>query len=132
MQEKLISYETAKSAKEKGFNEECEYCYTKEGILIEPDVESTSIQYNSLLSKYNINYILYNGSTAPTQSLLQKWLRDVHKIVLYIIFDENTPDTYYRYHICSTNGFKRGNSKSIYTIYEEALEEGLIKALELI
>ena len=66
MKEQLISFSTAKLAKEKGFDNYDVANYYREGI----------------------NYALNNSGTstikevgnypAPTQSLLQKWLREKH------------------------------------------------------
>ena len=79
MEEQLVNFETAKLAKEKGFN-----IKTYKGYLSETIVEyfdtypSDSIR---LSEKYS-NSALKNDwlCTAPTQSLLQKWLREKHNI----------------------------------------------------
>lgn len=99
MKEQLISFETAKLAKEKDFpfidNYHLQW-YDKEGKLYYvqfPHDESLSSYFNKVYLKDNT---LYNGINdtkdnpivryeddlylAPTQSLLQKWLREVHNI----------------------------------------------------
>ena len=88
--------------------------------------------YKNDKSDTRYNYI----SLRPTQSLLQKWLREVHKlhvnIIMYeywypeveIINDraESYPHPNYEY----------PNGKVDYETYEEALEIGLQEALKLI
>ena len=96
MTDTIVSFKTAKLAKEKGFNVECEYGYTrlKELMTIDRSQESffegASRNYrNSELESYNKSYLECNDDeyvciyTAPTQSLLQKWLREVHNIRVY-------------------------------------------------
>lgn len=119
MEEQLISFETAKLAKEKGFNEECYLTYgkiLKEYCIFKSDYSET----NSEVNKYTYS--------APTQSLLQKWLREKHKIHIELQCDSN----YYKYFILiyyKTNCvFNLDDS----LIYEEALEIGLQEALKLI
>ena len=65
MKEELISFETAKLAKEKGYTQEWldHYEYYKE---------------DGSLHNWKYDY------PAPTQSLLQKWLREVHEIHIHI------------------------------------------------
>jgi hypothetical protein len=66
MRDKLVEYKTAKLLKEKGFNENCEYSFTKNG---------TSIH----LTWMDID------CSQPTQALAQKWLREIHGIHIVII-----------------------------------------------
>ena len=154
MEEKLVSYKVAKLAKEVGFNEECEYGYTrlKELMTIDRSQESffggASRNYrNSELESYNKSYLECNDDeyvciyTAPTQSFLQKWLREVHNIEIsvraikwendklktglvldsyeYEMYPLNKP--YYIYH--KVSGFKT---------YEQALEQAILESLKLI
>lgn len=66
-----------------------------------------------------------------TQSLLQRWLREQHKINISMINGSNTINLYY-YEINKTNKFPiKGDGSKNYT-YEQALEEGLYEALKLI
>ena len=66
-----------------------------------------------------------------TQSLLQRWLREQHKINISMINGSNTINLYY-YEINKTNKFPiKGDGSKNYT-YEQALEEGLCEALKLI
>jgi len=135
MKEQLISFETAKLAKEKGFNEGCLYDYNNSSDL-----------------RKNVHSLFYNDSLdfyiAPTQSLLQKWLREVYNIEVDVMrytysggeyqgkcymwaidkYDPNyNPETEDPW-ILET----RKSQGYDFKVYEEALEEGLYQALLLI
>ena len=129
MKEELITYNTAKLAKEKGFNYPYIFpeqvgvlsCYSGIGNL------GTSLMNNAI---YNIQ--------APTQSLLQRWLREEHKIEVSISWEQNMNWFYSIMWLWGTNAMITlelddiNNTKSGYKTYEEALEQGLIEALKLI
>jgi hypothetical protein len=113
MKDQLITFKTAKLAKEKGFNliciDGCEYNYTEDGILLGHE-DGGHRQY--------IPYM------APTQSLLQKWLREIHEIDVYCIPSDFETGIWYN-NIASHNPVFTGS-------YEEVLEKGLFEALKLI
>lgn len=124
MKEQLISFETAKLAKEKGFTEPCENWYNFSRLLLENCPQKT----------YPSNDRKFPSYSAPTQSLLQKWLREKHGIHVTVYF-------------CSKNEYDVSVGKSkypcmhhdliyepkrFYSTYEQALEIGLKTALELI
>lgn len=95
MKEQLIKIETAELAKAKGFNI--------------PLAENTKLYPETC------------RCTTPTQALLQKWLREVHKIECYAYpyrdhADDNNDPIKYRGH---RNGMKMFNT------FEEALESDL-------
>jgi hypothetical protein len=118
MEEQLIEFETAKLAKDKGFNEiPCHYVYD-EGIL-----KQSYQAFNRL-----------NFELAPTQSLLQKWLREEHEIYLCPIWNTYNVDLMdmlgYK---CKIFTWKKGEDMTkVFKTYEEALEKGLQEALKLI
>lgn len=123
IKEIYILRETAKLAKEKGFDDFSDdnnrvYCELKDSIFYHKVVQQ------NYSDKWNENY-LYR---APTQSLLQKWLRDVHNIYIniksYSITVNNSTEYY---HIVSVGSFKEE-----FKFYEEALEIGLQQGLKLI
>jgi hypothetical protein len=149
MKEQLISFETAKLAKEKGFNIECKYRYFK------VDKHSTFSKFHPIDS-YITSTLTYEEDTsgclpssktgeAPTQSLLQKWLREVHQIYVQIETDQTTYPKFC-YSISRFIGNPNNLSEkewywdklpynenwSLHRKYEEALEEGLQNALKLI
>ena len=123
MEEQLISFETAKLAKEKGFYIDCEHGFR---INEDGDVEFYECWHLHLSDHYEKHIketdFLYG---CPTQSLLQKWLREVHNIHVVIV---GSP----LYSPCvmlgGTNYWRQDDELS----YEEALEKGLQEALKLI
>ena len=68
---------------------------------------------------------------APTQSLLQKWLREVHKISIKIDDYYTNSRVRFDYNICEL-GSQEDNPVGIFETYEEALETGLYQALKQI
>ncbi len=77
MEEQLISFETAKLAKEKGFDIICQKGFNpNNGNIIEGNLWFV---LNTLESNYHIQ--------CPTQSLLQRWLREVHNIHIELLID---------------------------------------------
>ena len=120
MEEQLISFETAKSAKEKGFDIHCRFYYDEEMLSV---YENEDFPYNS-----------WNDSLfAPTQSLLQRWLREIHYIDVLAFHKYRlkgttwTSEVYFDSHLRYTNH----DYENDYT-YEEALEIGLLEGLKLI
>lgn len=137
--EEICTYEVCKLAKEKGFN--CKvynyyqatkhYCETLRGI-----------ELHSVLWKLETDdcYSRYNKSSedvvsAPTQSLLQRWLREEKNIHIEIIA---TASGYY-WCVNKTNGtsitdsdvLNRGtNEGGCFDTFELALEDALKYALE--
>jgi len=128
MEEQLISFETAKLAKKKGFNIPVDRFYNEslQGLGWRDSNEDQS--------KRNFN----NSNTdysAPTQSLLQKWLRIKHQIDITVMI--RFADSY---------GVVIHKDRNIYDgfeeiiihpqyqkdTYAEALEIGLLEALKLI
>lgn len=88
MKEQLISLETAKLAKLKGFKELCFHYYSEDGLQ-SPYLQNGSItdtdftvELDDLLEQHNNSF--HNTESAPTQSLLQKWLRDKHNIHIHL------------------------------------------------
>ena len=161
MEEQLISFETAKLAKKKGFNlltkeiisasnivnsrfaETFYYHYyiVEKGKSPKAEVCSTrSNCINGLIADYQDTLSKNNKYTwyfRTTQSLLQKWLREVHNIHIEVNIDilENWYFTAY-----NLSNKRCSEIPEIYekgkdfkgTTYEEALEIGLQEALKLI
>ena len=120
MKEQLISFETAKLAKEKGFNIPCLFGYGKKEEL---KTYNKADDFNSYVGTYT-------QISAPTQSLLQKWLREAHDLYVYCIPNINVLGVWHY-----VVEFKNKASNEIsqhYDTYEEALEKGLQEALKLI
>lgn len=70
MKEQLINFETAKLAKEKGLNEYCSSFYSLNSVTNEFDLYDCNNNWKEHKNSNNPISI-----SAPTQSLLQKWLR---------------------------------------------------------
>ena len=113
MQETIVSFKTAKLAKEVCFNDLDSKQYSEDGL--EP-----------------IKGFVYNGISAPTQALLQKWIREIHG--LHINIDLGIGWGYQLIHAGWTK--KPFSEKFVdeknFNTYEEALEEALYQALLLI
>jgi len=127
MKEKIISFETAKLAKELGFDiplrqENNVYNTLNKNI-------DKKLRSNQIKNWNNSKYI--NICSAPTQSLLQKWLREKHNInVITIPKLWNEGVIYYYYDIYTIEyiiAYKR--SMQNFKTYEKAFEEGLYDAL---
>ena len=137
MREQLITHITSVLAKAKGFDTYCEYSYW-EGKLT--DMTPGYPLEDGKHSDYN-TYLAYPRQLAPTQSLLQKWLREVHNVDVQINSYRKhgkkvySQAVYYDNFINNRSVRKtaRGNSVHItFSTYEEALEEGLLKGLKLV
>ena len=138
MTEQLISKETAILAKEKGFNEETYDYFNQSG------------EYETSLEKEYFNKGIHTSEniitiSCPTQSLLQKWLREKHNLYICIsaefyktginhtlqilCYNPNLSESdYYDNDKCT--GMYGDNAE--FETYEDALEFGLQKALKLI
>ena len=120
MKDELICFETAKIAKEKGFDESCRFVF-------ENDKEK-DLGY---IQRKNSTYP--NVFTRPTQTTLQKWLRDIHEIDVVAIpvrFTGHLEIGYWTYSVKSIQPV--GKQKYKFNTYEDALEIGLQEALKLI
>ena len=105
MKDTIIQYKTAVLAKEKGFI---------------PDYVKTSELYieSGLVDQ-------------PTQSLLQKWFRNIHGIHFFVYMDEILWDTF-RFNILINQKEIYDERTKLYDTYEQALEVGLFEGLKLI
>ena len=117
MKNQLISFETARLAKEKEFNVTCRSMYNKSG--------------KSFYEKEGWYWGAPNQFVAPTQSLLQRWLREKHTLIVYCL-PKITPTNDFVWY---TNFNIKESKKSwanCYSTYEDALEVALLEALKLI
>lgn len=131
MKDELVGIVVAKLAKEKGFNEVCLDTFDNKdkptnryNIRTHEDMSNEEIQEEFEVKNSN----LVEGYTArPTQSLLQRWLREICKIHIEIIPTGNKWHCV-MYPIVVINDV--GHFEDWET-YEEALEEGLLQGLQL-
>lgn len=122
MEEQLISFEVAKLAKKKGYILGCNYWYNFSGLLC-GKFENPHIPANGKFPSYS----------APTQSLLQKWLREVHDIFVFVAYGEDgfIVQTWKKDELEEAE-YPEFDSYTSQDTYEEALELGLQEALKLI
>ena len=100
------------------------------GDLISVVLDDGIIQYNSD-SDYAEKFVF----AAPTQSILQKWLRDEHKVFVQIEVDQTYEPKFCfgLWWYCGDGEWEGGTDRSdLYYTYEEALEAGLQEALKLV
>jgi hypothetical protein len=145
MKDQLVEFKTAKLAKEKGFDQSCSYYYThKYGKSEYLRKEHGKLKEFEAKDEYGDKIGVYYRKNskgqphiviAPTQTLLQKWLREEYNIHIYIepiwqIKDKGnnkaTPmySPWYVY-----DDVDEGDDMELYLTYEEALEIALMEAL---
>ena len=137
MEEQLVSFETAALAKEKGFDIDCKLFYsTKDRPPMAYNISAKeSLSDNPQYNKYML---------APTQSLLAKWLREVHNIEVLvsrippeaILASKTSGKSILKNYNCYVWNYNSNprvlNNGTFQDVYEEALEIGLQEALKLI
>ncbi len=144
MEEQLISFETAKLAKEKRFDVPTLRNYLEDTLDDFNIFNNTPFDFNNTKDEGGNIIEEHPFSSAPTQSLLQKWLREKYNIHINIyasgvglyatvvnqIIKTGPGAMDYKYNQADAKGskYKNGNHDT----YEEALEAGLQKALKLI
>lgn len=146
MEEQIISFETAKLAKEKGFDWETEEFYTNpkkpylaKGVQYGSDSDTyvRLWKWNSMPSNYPTNEedVL---CAAPTQSLLQKWLREEHNIYIELSVQEAKVIATWYWKIFKHRGSGKGliwiyedSNGKLSDTYEDALEEALKVGLKI-
>ena len=156
MKDELISFEAAKLANKKGFDGCCICAYEVCDITGKESMESAiNAIGDPFFNKENMIACEKNGYEAyldPTQSLLQRWLREVHDIEVWVCTGMiGSDDSEYYYNIRhiiypkakrECNRYETIESLKLYSggytnivpndTYEQVLEAGLIEALKLI
>ena len=132
MQEELVSFKVAKLAKEKGFNLSSPGYYSC-------DNPSSGVKGNQLTLRDWEKWTNFGSEdlqegtliySAPTQFILQKWLREVHNINITISI---IVDPRYNGYYCEIRlGRKYISSHYCSKTYEDSLEFALEEALKLI
>lgn len=117
--DEICTYEVAKLAKEKGFNEKC-YHYYQNGVL----------ESDECFNRYNKG--VDSVCSAPTQSLLQRWLREEEGYYVYPFFDnESRRWTWVCRELTGDKWIQLLDFEERYfDTYELALEDALKYALE--
>ena len=127
MTEELVTLKTAKILKEKGFNEFCKDIINDNGKLME-----TVYRTNNDLPK--------SFYSCPTQSIAQKWLREIRGVYVYVepVIGKRWKLSFCDFNVPAEesdwmeNEINKGNGYKVYVTYEEALEAGIQEALMLI
>lgn len=133
IQDEIVTHEVAKLVKEKGFPQDvfgtCEMksaCYLEDGRFY----------------KDGCIYPIENAYTAPTQSLLQRWLREERGIYIEVYIDWEDSIDYnmikYSWRVSTTykvgdkkiGGRIRNESELYFDTYELALEDALAYSLK--
>ncbi len=138
----IVQFQTAKLAYQKGYTRLTvgipytsvkKHYYNRDGEL-DGDV---TYMIQAISNGEDVTGFIYD---APAQSTLQKWLREVHNILVTV---DINPDLYRgRANYCAdvkncdpnsdSLGLRLLDGFSLHQSYEEALEEGLYQALMLI
>ena len=123
IEESYVGFETARMLKEAGFDAPCLCCYTSDG-----EKEETRVPLNH---NFGLDY------SRPTQALAARWLREKHRIVVNVAFiPPSVNGDIWQYFIEKMDNMvwigDFEPSERRYKTYEEALEEGLKRSLELI
>ena len=120
----FVSYLTAKLAQERGFDIYCSDCYETSNT----DPEFHCDTYTGLTGADGYHFDCYR----PTQTFLQKWLREKYSIDIYVVPHTQQNKIGYinriQVNFCITNEI----DYKIYSTYEEALEHGLSESLKLV
>lgn len=141
MEDQFVTKETAKLAKEKGFDEGCLKSITR--------IESNNYEFiNTNIKSKSLNWLdhlTHNSKSkevqVPTQSLLQRWLREKHRIDITVLTEWKEGIRFYRVgfsYVSKENKieiwFSREEDERLknYGAFESALEEGLKEGLKLI
>jgi hypothetical protein len=128
--EKLVKFETAKLAKEKGFDEKCDFLYN-----------AFSFEYPKQKTPFANSDPHINGTeliARPTQDQLKNWLRKTHFLYALVIPTVTCCWTFKVIDIqCDPqNEIERPPYSGVdaydYNTYEEAMEVGLNEALNKI
>lgn len=132
--EEICTYEVAKLAKEKGFNVPTDHYYHIYNDVIEAQ---NSLEMTSDGCADFYNSLNRCRCAAPTQSLLQRWLREKKGVTICVdIFDDGwffDISTFYKqdtgvYEV--EIPYKSSNVSPVYDTYELALENALKYALK--
>lgn len=147
MKEKSVTFEVAKLARKKDFPQNLfnTSWYNELGHIngrtdLNKKGESFTQAYPDEESRYGIAIKLehqrefkLDSYSAPTQSLLQKWLREKHSTHIEILLEEDAPyDKFYYGVMVVGKYFALSYDDNRFNTYEEALEASLLEALNLI
>lgn len=131
--EDYVSFQVARLLKEKGFNIPCGNCYDSSGKTPNESVYGGA---NIETLDYNADPFVKSGFpklktfSAPTLQMAMKWLREVHKIFITILFIEDTNYFAYTIENLVTKKCLSTSKDTPYNNYEEACEAAIKYCLE--
>lgn len=125
MQSVIVDFKTAKLAKEKvfiGYKSKVNYRISEECLI------------NGLIEDYDDHNLTENYLSAPTQSILKKWLKEVHNIIIVIGLDQTSYPKYcfniYKYEDFGNWEEIKNPDWGLYSSEEKALEDALVLGLQ--
>ena len=129
MEDTIVSFEIAKLLKEKGYTDIVGIIKGKHYYNYKGEVDGDQLDFiKASLRKENLT--LVENYPAPTLSLAQKWLREVHNLEINIQSDMLG---YYMFLVNRDKLLRvKVEGNNIFQTYELALEEGIKQALNLI
>ena len=142
MEDEIVSFETAMLLKEKGFNEPCSYYYEDDELYKLGYYHGDGTGFARNNSPINDRLLCEEMQcTAPTQSLAQKWLREIHhitfnanphsnhgKIIYVVTIKVISNNKYIDFNVMMDNS----NKANMFDTYEDAIEAGLKYCLKSI
>ena len=142
MEDEIVSFETAMLLKEKGFNELCCHFYEDNDLckLSHYQGDGTGFVRNNSPMDMKL-YCDEMQCTAPTQSLAQRWLREIHHITFNANPHSNNGEIVYivtikvisnKKHVDFNVMMDTRNKATMFETYEDAIEEGLKYCLKTI
>lgn len=135
MTEEFVTLETAKLLKAAGFKEDVSSFYE----LVYKGGSGPEYEIDESYDAQNYNTDVYSIS-APTQSIAQKWLREIKGVYVYAepVIGKRWKISFCDFNVPTEesdwmeNEINKGNGYKVYVTYEEALEAGIQEALKLI
>lgn len=130
MTETLVKLQTAKLAKQKGFNVTVKHRYRK---------DEADMHLMPYLAAINFNDPCFQDkgrqyTSAPSQTILQKWLREVHYVIVFIapLIPDCKEFGYTVICVQQSDKLNEIDCTNFDNSYELALEHGLEEALKLL
>lgn len=133
MKDQLISFDTAKLAKEKGFDWDVNNTYNEKG-------EHPRFAKEEYWEGYNANLEHPTEISAPTQSELQRWLREEHRVFINVKVNAKEVFNVTVFQIIKpwtdrANPAEYSDNQPFFSnfkTYELALEKGLLEGMKML
>ena len=124
--EDYVSYPLALALKKVGFDYPCYFYYTRKDAPDDHVYSTTSEE-----APIDYNRSVYAGCSMPTLAQAQKWLRERKKLHCQVLLNGVRSMYFWQIRELVGNG-KHAESKHQYEIYEDAMNDCIAAALELI